>query len=138
GLFNAGTNIGALITPIIVPIITYRYGWSAAFIVTGAVGFAWLALWLIMYERPDLHPRVGPGELALICSDPPEPVTRVAWGGLLLYRQTWAYAIGKFMTDPIWWLYLFWMPDFFHRNYGLSLLELGPPIVVIYLVADVG
>jgi MFS transporter, ACS family, hexuronate transporter len=138
GLFNAGTNVGALITPMVVPWITYRYGWAMAFISTGAVGLGWLVLWWIGYDRPDRHPHVGAAELAHIRSDPPEPTVRLPWTSLLTYRQTWSYAIGKFMTDPVWWLYLFWMPDFFNRNYGLSLLELGPPIIVIYLVADVG
>jgi ACS family hexuronate transporter-like MFS transporter len=138
GLFNAGTNVGALVTPVVVPWITYRYGWSAAFVATGALGFAWLALWLFWYERPDRHPSLGASELAHISSDPADPVMRVSWRTLLPHRQTWAFAVAKFMTDPVWWLYLFWIPDFFSRNYGLSLLELGPPIVVIYLVADVG
>jgi ACS family hexuronate transporter-like MFS transporter len=138
GLFNAGTNVGALVTPVVVPWITYRYGWSAAFVATGALGFAWLALWLFWYERPDRHPSLGASELAHISSDAADPVMRVSWRTLLPHRQTWAFAVAKFMTDPVWWLYLFWIPDFFSRNYGLSLLELGPPIVVIYLVADVG
>jgi ACS family hexuronate transporter-like MFS transporter len=139
GLFNAGTNVGALVTPVVVPWITYRYGWSAAFVATGALGFAWLALWLVWYDRPDRHPSLGAAELAHICSDPADAVMkRVSWRTLLPHRQTWAFAIAKFMTDPVWWLYLFWIPDFLSRNYGLSLLELGPPIVVIYLVADVG
>jgi ACS family hexuronate transporter-like MFS transporter len=138
GIFNAGTNVGALVTPVVVPWITYRYGWPAAFVATGSLGFAWLALWWLWYDRPDRHPRLGAAELAHINSDPADPVIRVSWLTLLPHRQTWAFAIAKFMTDPIWWLYLFWIPDFFSRNYGLSLLQLGPPIVVIYLVADVG
>jgi ACS family hexuronate transporter-like MFS transporter len=138
GLFNAGTNVGALVTPVVVPWITYRYGWPAAFVATGALGFVWLALWWFWYDRPERHPRLGAAELAHIRSDPPDPVMRISWLTILPHRQTWAFAIAKFMTDPIWWLYLFWIPDFFSRNYGLSLLELGPPIVVIYLVADVG
>jgi ACS family hexuronate transporter-like MFS transporter len=138
GLFNAGTNVGALVTPLTVPFITVRFGWPWAFLGTGAIGFAWLALWWRLYERPEHHPRLTPAELAHIRSDPPEADARVPWVRLLPLRQTWAFAVAKFMTDPIWWLYLFWIPDFFNRNYKLSLLELGPPIVVIYLVADVG
>jgi MFS transporter, ACS family, aldohexuronate transporter len=138
GLFNAGTNIGAVITPMAVPIITARFGWYWAFVITGLLGFGWLVLWWAFYDRPERHPRVGAAELALIRSDPPEPSVRVPWASLMGYRQTWAFAAAKFMTDPIWWLYLFWMPDFFSRNYGLSLLELGPPLIVVYLVADIG
>jgi ACS family hexuronate transporter-like MFS transporter len=138
GLFNAGTNIGAVVTPMTVPWITSRLGWQWAFVLTGILGFAWLVLWLLVYDRPDRHPRVTASELAYISSDPPEVVARVPWASLIWYRQTWAYATAKFLTDPIWWLYLFWMPDFFSRNYGLSLLELGPPIIIVYLIADIG
>jgi MFS transporter, ACS family, hexuronate transporter len=138
GLFNAGTNIGAIVTPLVVPIITVRFGWRWAFIATGVVGFGWLVLWFLFYDRPDDHRRLGDAERAYIASDPPDSLVRVAWGTLLPHRQTWAVATAKFMTDPIWWVYLFWMPDFFNRKFGLSLLELGPPIIVIYLVSDAG
>jgi MFS transporter, ACS family, aldohexuronate transporter len=138
GVFNAGTNIGAVVTPMTVPWITAQFGWYWAFIITGLLGFGWLVAWLLIYDRPDRHPRVGAAELAYIHSDPPEPGVHVSWAKLIRYRQAWAFAVAKFMTDPIWWLYLFWMPDFFSRNYGLSLLQLGPPIIIIYLLADVG
>jgi ACS family hexuronate transporter-like MFS transporter len=139
GVFNAGTNIGAMVTPMTVPWITLTFGWYWAFILTGALGFAWLVLWLLVYERPDRHPRLGAAERAHIASDQTvEPTVKVPWLQLLGYRQTWAFAAAKFLTDPIWWMYLFWLPDFFSRNYGLSLLQLGPPIIVIYLMADLG
>jgi MFS transporter, ACS family, aldohexuronate transporter len=138
GLFNAGTNIGAVITPMTVPFITARLGWYWAFILTGLLGFGWLVLWRMFYGHPAGHPRVGAAELAHITSDPVESTVRVPWARLIGYRQTWTFAVAKFMTDPIWWLYLFWMPDFFSRTYGLSLLELGPPLIIIYLLADVG
>ena len=138
GLFNAGTNIGAIATPLIVPFIAVRFGWPWAFILTGALGFAWLALWWALYDRPDTHPRLGAAERAYICSDAADPIVQVSWKTLLPHRQTWTVAVAKFMTDPIWWLYLFWIPDFFGRKFGLSLLELGPPVVVIYLVSDAG
>jgi len=138
GLFNSGTNIGALLTPLIVPWITITWGWYWAFVATGLIGFAWLAVWWPIYDRPESHPRVGKAELALIQSDPADPPVRIPWGTLLRHRQTWAFAIGKFMTDPVWWLYLFWIPDFLNRNHGIDLRTIGPPLVVIYLVADVG
>jgi len=138
GIFNAGTNVGAIVTPAIVPFIAVRFGWEWAFLGTGGIGLAWLLVWWMLYDRPDRHQRLTPSELAYIRKDPPEPSTSVPWATLLSHRQMWAFAIGKAMTDPIWWLYLFWIPDFFSRNYGLSLLELGPPIIVIYLVADIG
>ena len=138
GIFNSGTNVGAIVTPLVVPWITLTWGWYWAFIATGAIGFLWLVLWLPLYGRPETHPRVKPSELALIRSDPPEPTVNIPWAQLLRYRQTWAFAIGKFMTDPIWWLYLFWIPDFLNRNHGIDLKTVGPPLVAIYLIADVG
>jgi len=138
GLFNAGTNIGAVITPMTVPFITVRFGWYWAFILTGMLGFGWLAAWWLIYEKPDRHPRLGAAERAYICSDPIAPATHMPWASLFRYRQTWSFASAKFLTDPIWWMYLFWLPDFFSRTYGLSLLQLGPPIIIIYLMADVG
>ena len=117
GLFNAGTNIGAIVTPLIVPFITVRFGWPWAFILTGALGFGWLVLWWTLYDRPDTHARLGAAERTYIFSDPADPVARVSWKTLLPHRQTWTVAIAKFMTDPVWWLYLFWMPDFFSRKF---------------------
>jgi ACS family hexuronate transporter-like MFS transporter len=138
GIFNSGTNIGALVTPLVVPWITLTWGWYWAFIATGAIGFGWLVIWWAFYDHPETHPKVTAGEVALIRSDPPEPTARVPWGTLLGYRQTWAVMIGKFMTDPIWWLYLFWVPDFLNRNHGINLTTIGPPLVAIYLIADIG
>ena len=138
GLFNSGTNVGAIVTPLVVPWITITWGWYWAFVATGAIGFLWLAGWLPLYARPETHPRVRPSELALIRSDPPEPTAHVPMKQLLRHKQAWAFAAGKFMTDPIWWLYLFWIPDFLNRNHGIDLRTIGPPLVAIYLIADVG
>jgi ACS family hexuronate transporter-like MFS transporter len=138
GIFNSGTNIGALVTPLVVPWITLQYGWPWAFVVTGLTGFLWVVAWWSLYAVPEQHPKLTPAELAYIRSDPPESLTPVPWARLLTYRQTWAFAIGKFMTDPIWWLYLFWIPDFLKRNHGIDLGAVGPPLVAIYLIADVG
>ena len=138
GLFNSGTNVGAIVTPLVVPWITIAFGWYWAFVATGALGFIWLVWWWVGYRSPDRHPRLSPGELAYIRSDPAEPVVRVSWRVLLHHREMWAFAIGKFLTDPIWWLYLFWVPDFLNRNHGLDLQSVGPPLVMIYLMADVG
>ena len=138
GIFNSGTNVGALATPLIVPWITRNYGWSWAFIATGALGLLWLAVWLPLYGSPATHKRVGPGELALIQSDPPDPPVKIPWLSLIGYRQAWAVAAAKFGTDPIWWLYLFWIPDFLHRRHGIDLQSMALPLIVIYLIADVG
>ncbi len=138
GIFNSGTNVGAIATPLVVPWITLTWGWYWAFVATGLLGFLWLAFWLPLYRRPDEHPRLGAAELAHIRSDPPDSPVHIPWRRLIPHRQTWAFMIGKFMTDPIWWLYLFWIPDFFFRNHGIDLKTIGPPLVVIYLVADFG
>jgi len=138
GVFNSGTNVGAVVTPLVVPWITVRYGWYWAFVITGALGFLWLIAWWLMYDTPERHPRVTPAELAYINSDPAESTTPVPWAKLFPHREAWAFAIGKFMTDPIWWLYLFWLADFLQKKHGLSLSGVSAPLVVIYLVADVG
>jgi ACS family hexuronate transporter-like MFS transporter len=138
GIFNSGTNIGALLTPLIVPVITAAYGWQWAFVATGALGLAWLAAWLPLYGPPAGHPRVGADELALIQSDPPDPPVHIPWLALIRYRQTWAIAAAKFGTDPVWWLYLFWIPDFLHRRHGIDLQSMAMPLVIIYLIADAG
>src|SRR4030095_16799806 len=137
-IFNSGSNVGALLTPLAVPWITLHWGWQWAFVLTGLTGFVWLGFWLRSYHPPETHPRLGEAERAYIHSDPPEQVTPIRWAALVGHRQTWAFAIGKFVTDPIWWMYLFWIPDFLHKNHGLDLKSIGLPLVVIYLVADGG
>jgi ACS family hexuronate transporter-like MFS transporter len=138
GIFNAGTNAGAIITPLVVPWITIHWGWRWAFLMTGLLGFVWLAFWLLIYRKPEEHPRVRKEELALIHSDPIEPIVKIKWASLLPFRQTWAFATAKFFTDPIWWFYLFWVPDFLQRRHGLALIQIGVPIMVIYVISDVG
>ncbi len=138
GIFNAGTNVGAVIAPLVVPVLAINFGWQWAFILTGAVGFLWVIAWLSYYRTPDKHPAVSDAELAYIHSDPAEPVTRIAWRRLFPHRQTWAFAAAKFMTDPIWWFYLFWLPLFLDERHGVTLTGLAAPLVVIYIVADIG
>ncbi|HEX6373420.1 MAG TPA: MFS transporter [Longimicrobium sp.] len=138
GIFNAGSNVGAIVGPLSVPFIAAAWGWRWAFIITGALGFVWLAFWLAMYRSPEHHPRVSPAELAYIRSDPVEPTTSVPWLSLLRHRQTWAFFIGKFLTDPIWWFYLYWLPKFLDAQFGVKLIGLAAPLIAIYLVADVG
>ena len=138
GIFNSGTNIGALATPLLVPVIVATWGWYEAFIITGALGFLWLIFWWIIYKRPEDDPKLSRAELAYIQSDPVEPTTRVPWSKLFPHRQTWAFGIGKFLTDPIWWVYLFWLPDFLNKQHGLDLKNFGLPLAVIYIIADIG
>ncbi|MGH9884338.1 MAG: MFS transporter [bacterium] len=138
GIFNAGSNVGAVVAPLTVPWIALTWGWRAAFIATGAIGFVWLAFWLAIYRSPGEHPKVSPAELAHIRSDPADPVERIPWLQLLRYRQTWAFLIGKSLTDPVWLFYLFWLPKFLDSGWGVKLAGLAAPLVAIYVFADVG
>jgi MFS transporter, ACS family, hexuronate transporter len=138
GIFNAGTNVGAIITPLIVPWIAFHLSWRWAFLLTGALGFAWLILWLLLYRSPAQHPCCTKSELEYIQSDPEPSSGNIKWTQLLPHKQTWAFAAGKFMIDPIWYLYLFWIPDYLQREHGLHLTQIGPPIVVIYVISDLG
>jgi len=138
GIFNAGTNIGAIITPLIVPWITIHLGWRWAFVFIGALGFIWLGFWLALYRRPEEHSRCSAAELEYITAGRDETVSRVPWARLLPLPQTWAFVLGKFLIDPVWFFYLFWTPDFLQRRYGLTLSQIGVPIMVIYLISDVG
>jgi ACS family hexuronate transporter-like MFS transporter len=138
GIFNAGTNVGAILTPLIVPWITVHWGWRIAFVIIGLLGFVWLIFWLWLYQPPQLHPRVSKAELAYIQSDRQEATPQIEWIKLIPYRQTWAFAVAKFAIDPIWWFLLFWIPDFLQRAHGLKLLQIGLPIAMIYILADVG
>ena len=138
GIFNAGTNIGAIVAPLTVPWIAIHYGWRWAFIMTGLLGFIWVIFWVSLYHRPQEHPRISKAELAHIQSDPADPSDKIGWLKVLPHPQTWAFAVGKFLTDPIWWFYLFWIPSFLRDKHGLDLSTIGPPVIVIYLIADVG
>ena len=138
GIFNAGSNVGAIIAPFLVPIITILWGWQMAFILTGLLTFVWLAVWLIWYRRPRQMGSLSTQELAYIESDPQEAQRPVAWSKLLSTRQTWAYMAGRFLIDPVWWTFLFWLPDFFSKRYGVDLKHFGPPLIAIYVMADVG
>jgi ACS family hexuronate transporter-like MFS transporter len=126
GIFNAGTNTGAILTPLIVPWIALRWGWQWAFIATGALGLLWLLLWIPLYRNPDAS------------SETSVAAVRVPWAKLFSYRQTWAFIVGKFMADPVWWFYLYWLPKFLDAKYGVKLAQVAAPIIVVYLIADVG
>lgn len=140
GIFNAGSNIGAIVTPMVVPWIALTFGWQTAFVVTGALGFIWLAFWLTLYHSPQDHPGVTDAEIEGISgiSGPQVAPAAVPWSQLLRLRQTWAFAVGKFLTDGIWWFYLYWLPKFLDARYGVKLDRVALPLIVIYLIADVG
>jgi len=138
GIFNAGANVGAIATPLLVPAIALSFGWRAAFVATAGFSLIWVVAWLAIYRRPEESRHVSAGELRYIRSDPVVPSLRMPWRTLFVRRQTWAYAVPKFLTDPIWWMFLFWLPDFLGKRYGLDLKSFGPPLVVIYLMSDAG
>jgi MFS transporter, ACS family, hexuronate transporter len=138
GIFNSGTTVGASVTPLVTPWIVAQWGWRWTFVITGALSGVWLIFWLMIYGKPEEHPRVSKAELEYIRRDPQAPPAKMAWAKLLPHRQTWAFVLGKFLTDPIWWFYLFWVPDFLQRRHGLPLTGIGLPIMTIYLISDIG
>ena len=138
GLFNSGANVGAIIAPLTVPFIAVAYGWQEAFIFTGAIGLIWLLFWLKVYEIPRKHKKLSKSEFEYIHSDIDEKkdqedvTTKISWIKLLGIRQSWAFVIGKFLTDPIWWFYLFWLPSFLDKQYGMTKTKVALPIAVVY------
>jgi ACS family hexuronate transporter-like MFS transporter len=138
GIFNSGANIGAMIAPALVPIVTIRYGWHAAFLITGLFSALWIAWWLTNYRTPKDHKRLSAAEYAHINQDVPAELAKIPWKRLLGFRQTWAYAVGKFFTDPIWWFYLYWLPKFLDGRFHLGLTHLGLPLIIVYNLSSVG
>ncbi len=138
GIFNAGANVGAVVTPLLVPAITLALNWQSAFVITGLFNIAWIAAWVLLYRRPRQHPRISQAEIDYIESEPFVDQGRAPYSAVLRTRQAWAYMAGRFLIDPIWWTFLFWLPDFFSKRYGVDLKGFGPPLVAIYLLADVG
>jgi ACS family hexuronate transporter-like MFS transporter len=139
GIFNSGTNIGAFVTPFAVAwILRVLHSWRFSFIFTGTLDLCWLMLWLAIYRRPEEHPMVSKEELAYIRAEPEEHVEKTPWRSLFKFRQTWAFIIGKGMTDPIWWIWLFWVPGFLYTKFHVHINTMGLPLVVIYSMASVG
>ena len=139
GIYNSGANIGAVLAPAVVPWLTVMYGWQEAFIAVGALGFIWIIFWWKIYAKPEQVTNLTKEEFDYIHSDPPEPsAEKIPWASLLRYRQTWAFVIGKFMTDPIWWFYLYWLPKYLNKEYGLTITGLGLPLITIYMMTSIG
>ena len=141
GIFNSGSNIGAIIAPLTVPFIATTWGWQWAFIITGSVGFIWLILWFIYYEIPAKQKRLTEEEFIYIHADKEKEdstIEKISWIKLLKYKQTWAFAIGKFLTDPIWWFYLFWLPDFLKNQYNLNGTAIAMPVALVYVISSIG
>ena len=135
-LFNAGTNVGPIIAPALVPWIALTYGWQTTFVVAGIAGFLWLLLWIPFYSQPEKNKRVTTEELELIQSDRPDVNTgpKSSWLGLLKYKQTWSFIVAKFITDPVWWFFLIWLPDYFKKTRGLDIKESWVHLVLIYTI----
>lgn len=144
GIFNSGTNVGAILAPLTVPFIAAQMGWRWAFILTGMIGFIWLFFWFVLYDIPSKQKRLGKEEFEYIHSDRDEsPASavhqeKVPWLKLLGYRQTWVFAVGKFLTDPVWWFYLFWLPDFLDKQYNMSGTAISLPIALVYTMSSIG
>src|SRR5580698_3110232 len=138
GLFNSGANIGNMAVPAIVPIAIAFFSWRGAFVVGGSLGLIWLVFWLWLYRKPEEHPWVSPQELGLIQSDPPERIQPVPWLTLLGRRETWAFASGKLLCDPVWWFWTFWLPGYFQRTFHLTLGKSSAPIMVVYAACSIG
>jgi len=145
GIFNSGTNVGAILAPLTVPFIAESMGWRWAFIITGGIGLLWLIFWFILYDVPAKLKRLSKAEFDHIHSDQDEVEAaektkheKVPWLKLLGYRQTWVFAVGKFMTDPVWWFYLFWLPDFLDKEYHMSGTAISLPIAVVYTLSSIG
>ncbi len=138
GIFNSGANIGAIVAPATAPWIALHFGWQWAFVCLGMLSALWIVPWILTYRRPEQHPEVSAGELAYIRSDPAEPAVRVPWAQLVPHRQTWAFLVGKFLTDPIWWFFLYWLAKFLNQQYGLTQTGLGWPLVIVYTGSMVG
>ena len=144
GIFNSGANVGAILAPLTVPLIAAHWGWQSAFIVIGGIGFLWMGLWIWLYDAPEQQPRLKAAELAYINSDagvtvaPTGTPVKGSWFKLLGYRQTWAFAFGKFMTDGVWWFFLFWLPKYMSAQYGMSATDMISPLAVLYSMTMVG
>lgn len=139
GIFNCGANVGVVLASIIVPVVTWRFGWHAAFLVTGTFSACWILLWFLKYNKPTNHPTLTGAELRYIYQEAAEQMgPSTPWVRLLGFSQTWAFAIPKFLTDPIWWFYLFWLPGYFSTKFHLDLLHLGLPIIIVYNASAVG
>ncbi|MCH5306514.1 MAG: MFS transporter [Prevotella sp.] len=146
GVFNSGTTIGAVVAPIIVTAITLQWGWRWAFIVTGLLGFIWVVIWWMLYKAPDKHPSVNAAELAYIRSDENDEKSEdveqsghtVSWRELFQHRQTYAILFSRFVTDWVWWFFLFWTPDFLNKTQGVDLKATVLPLIIIYLMSSIG
>ncbi len=139
GIFNAGSNVGAILTPLIIPLVAVKFGWQWAFISAGALGFVWLVFWMVTYKKPEESKKLSAGELKFILQDEKDPETKkLPWKSIFTYKQTWGICLARFLTDPIWWFFLFWLPKYLNSTYNIDLLHIGLPLIVVYVISIVG
>ncbi len=139
GLLNTGSNLGAILTPLIVPLIALNWGWQWAFISAGALGFIWLFFWITNYRKPEENKKLSANELAHILQDEKEQeMQKLPWKSIITYKQTWGICLSRFLTDPIWWFFLFWLPKYLNSTYNIDLLHIGLPLIVVYVISIVG
>lgn len=143
GIFNSGAGVGAILAPLAVPWVAIHFGWRASFLMTGIFSAIWIVWWSIRYRTPRVSTdaiaaAVTPGARADLNVVAAPPASKVPWWHLLRYRQAWGFMIGKFLTDPVWWFFLFWLPQYFNSRFGVNLLHLGPPLVTVYVISTVG
>lgn len=136
GIFNTGSNIGAILSPLLIPVVALTWGWQWAFIGAGALGFVWLLFWYLVYQKPEINTKLSAQELAYIQQDETEPeLKKLPWKSIIGYKQTWGICLSRFLTDPIWWFFLFWLPKYLHATYNIDLMHIGLPLVIVYLVS---
>lgn len=138
GLFNSGSNVGAILTPLIIPIVAVKFGWQWAFISAGALGFVWLVFWVVTYRKPEESKKLSTVELKFILQDEKDEAQKLPWKSIISYKQTWGICLARFLTDPIWWFFLFWLPKYLNSTYNIDLLHIGLPLIVVYVVSIVG
>jgi ACS family hexuronate transporter-like MFS transporter len=138
GIFNTGSNVGIILAPFFMAFFMINFSWKIAFLTAGLLGLVWVAFWWRMYQKPEEHPKVNGAELAFIHADPAEAPVKISWPKLFRLRQTWAFALGKFFTDPAWFLYLIWLPTFFKEEHGIDLKAMVVPMIVIYVISAFG
>ncbi len=136
GLFNAGSNVGAILTPLIIPLIAVKFGWQWAFIGAGALGFVWMIFWMLTYRKPEENKKLSTEELNYIRQDEKEPeIKKLPWKSIISYKQTWGICLSRFLTDPIWWFFLFWLPKYLNTTYNIDLMHIGLPLIVVYVIS---
>ncbi len=139
GLLNTGSNVGAILTPLIIPLIAVKFGWQWAFISAGALGFVWLIFWIITYRKPEKSKKLSTDELKYILQDEKEQETKkLPWKSIISYKQTWGICLARFLTDPVWWFFLFWLPKYLNSTYNINLLHIGLPLIIVYVISIVG